>query len=180
VTILAGILNGLADPCTGSFFDDGTRRQLQGVVISILTPAWTGTPGAANGSLKCAEHLNRVQSITLPSDAEGKKVRLVVPSHVFFGTAFNKPRRLYLLAAATPESLGNPILVDATLNPKDPGRIQHGGAVDIGIHTGNALRGYEIGKRTQQRGAYFVFGGVYASLYPEGARLLWSSGTMNS
>ena len=41
--------------------------------------------------------------------------------------------------------------------------------VGIGVHTGNALRGYELGKIARERGAYVVFGGIHATLYPEEA-----------
>jgi hypothetical protein len=54
----------------------------------------------------------------------------------------------------------------------DPERIQAGDAVGIGIHTANALRGYEIGKIARERGAYVIFGGIHATLYPEEAREL--------
>ena len=100
------------------------------------------------------------------------KVHLVNPSHVSFGTAVITPRWLYVIAAATPASLGDPILVDETLSPVDPDRIQRGDIVGIGIHTGNALRGYEIGKMSRERGAYVVFGGIHATLYPEEAHRL--------
>jgi radical SAM superfamily enzyme YgiQ (UPF0313 family) len=99
-------------------------------------------------------------------------VHLVNPSHVSFGTSVITPRWLYVLAAATPASFGNPIMVDETLNPMDPSRIQRGDVVGIGIHTGNALRGYEIGRLARQRGAYVVFGGIHATLYPEEAQSL--------
>lgn len=39
----------------------------------------------------------------------------------------------------------------------------------IGIHTGNALRGYVIGRLARERGAFVVFGGIHATLYPEEA-----------
>ena len=100
------------------------------------------------------------------------RVHLVNPSHVSFGTAVITPRWLYVLAAATPASFGDPFLVDETLSPVDPDRIQRGDIVGIGIHTGNALRGYEIGKMARQRGAYVVFGGIHATLYPEEAHRL--------
>jgi radical SAM superfamily enzyme YgiQ (UPF0313 family) len=51
----------------------------------------------------------------------------------------------------------------------DPDRIQQGDAIGIGIHTANALRGYEIGKMARKRGAYVIFGGIHATLYPEEA-----------
>src|SRR5712692_8471428 len=100
------------------------------------------------------------------------KVHLINPSHVSFGTAVITPRWLYVLAAATPKSYGDPILVDETLAAIDPGRIQPGDVVGIGIHTANALRGYEIGRMARDRGAYAVFGGIHATLYPEEAREL--------
>ena len=67
---------------------------------------------------------------------------------------------------------GDPILVDETLSPMDPERIQRGDAVGISIHTANALRGYEIGNLARERGAYVIFGGIHATLYPEEAREL--------
>ena len=42
-----------------------------------------------------------------------------------------------------------------------------GDIVGIGIHTGNALRGYEVGRDARARGAYVVYGGIHATLYPE-------------
>ncbi|HKW16614.1 MAG TPA: radical SAM protein [Terriglobales bacterium] len=100
------------------------------------------------------------------------KVHLVNPSTVSFGTAVITPRWQYVLAGATPKTFGDPILVDETLFPIDPSRIQSGDAVGIGIHTANALRGYEIGKLARARGAYVIFGGIHATLYPEEAREL--------
>ena len=99
-------------------------------------------------------------------------VHLVNPSSVSFGTAVITPRWQYVLAAATPKSFGDPMLVDETLFQMNPDRIQRGDAVGIGIHTANALRGYEIGKMVRQRGAYVIFGGIHATLYPEEAREL--------
>ncbi len=100
------------------------------------------------------------------------KVHLINPSSVSFGTAVITPRWQYVLAGATPRSFGDPILVDETLFQMDPERIQPGDAVGIGIHTANALRGYEIGKLARERGAYVIFGGIHATLYPEEAREL--------
>jgi radical SAM superfamily enzyme YgiQ (UPF0313 family) len=97
------------------------------------------------------------------------KIHLINPSVVSFGTAVITPRWQYVLAAATPKSFGDPILVDETLSQLRPESIQAGDAVGIGIHTGNALRGYEIGKVARERGAYVIFGGIHATLYPEEA-----------
>jgi tRNA A37 methylthiotransferase MiaB len=99
-------------------------------------------------------------------------VHLVNPSSVSFGTAVITPRWQYVLAAATPQVYGTPILVDETLAQIDPQTIQSGDAVGIGIHTANALRGYEIGRIARSRGAYVIFGGIHATLFPEEAREL--------
>jgi radical SAM superfamily enzyme YgiQ (UPF0313 family) len=72
-----------------------------------------------------------------------------------------------VLAAATPEEYGTPRIVDETLEPLDASTIREGDVVGIGIHTGNALRGYEIGRAARERGAYVIYGGIHATLYPE-------------
>src|SRR5271154_2143504 len=100
------------------------------------------------------------------------KVHLINPSSVSFGTAVITPRWQYVLAAATPKSFGDPVLVDETLAQVRPESIQAGDAVGIGIHTANALRGYEIGKMARGRGAYVIFGGIHATLYPNEAHEL--------
>jgi radical SAM superfamily enzyme YgiQ (UPF0313 family) len=97
------------------------------------------------------------------------RVHLVNPSHVSFGTAVITPRWLYVLAAATPGEWGDPVLSDETLEPLDLALVQPGDVVGIGIHTGNALRGYEIGRDARARGAWVVFGGIHATLYAEEA-----------
>ena len=99
-------------------------------------------------------------------------VHLVNPSTVSFGTAVITPRWQYVLAGATPASFGDPILVDETLHQIDDQRIQPRDVVGIGIHTANALRGYEIGKLARERGAYVIFGGIHATLYPQEAHEL--------
>jgi radical SAM superfamily enzyme YgiQ (UPF0313 family) len=96
-------------------------------------------------------------------------VHLVNPSESSFGIAVITPRWLFVLAAATPERFGDPHLVDETLEAIDPETIQPGDVVGIGIHTLNALRGYEVGRMARARGAWVVFGGVHASLYPNEA-----------
>jgi radical SAM superfamily enzyme YgiQ (UPF0313 family) len=100
------------------------------------------------------------------------RVHLVNPSHTAFGTAVITPRWLYVLAAATPRMYGDPILVDESLEQIDPESVQPGDVVGIGIHTANALRGYEVGKMARERGAWVVFGGIHATLYPEEGREL--------
>jgi radical SAM superfamily enzyme YgiQ (UPF0313 family) len=99
----------------------------------------------------------------------GVRVHLINPSHISFGTAVITPRWLYVLAGATPKLYGDPILVDETLKALEPSSISPGDVVGIGIHTGNALRGYEIGVIARERGAKVVYGGIHATLYPEEA-----------
>jgi radical SAM superfamily enzyme YgiQ (UPF0313 family) len=100
------------------------------------------------------------------------RVHLVNPSDVSFGTAVITPRWLFVIAAATPRSFGDPVLVDETLEQVDPASLREGDAVGISIHTGNALRGYEVGRMARSRGAYVIFGGIHATLYPEEAHEL--------
>ena len=97
------------------------------------------------------------------------KIHLINPSDSAFGTAVITPRWLYVLATATPIEFGDPVICDETLESLVPERIAAGDVVGIGIHTGNALRGYAVGRLARERGAYVVFGGIHASLYPEEA-----------
>ena len=99
-------------------------------------------------------------------------VHLINPSHVSFGIGVITPRWLYVLAAATPGAFGTPTLNDETLEPLDPACIRPGDIVGIGIHTGNALRGYEVGTAARAAGAHVIFGGIHATLYPDEAREL--------
>ena len=96
-------------------------------------------------------------------------VHLVNPSHLSFGVGVITPRWLFVLGAATPPAYGRPRIVDETLEPLDLDTVDAGDIVGIGIHTGNALRGYEIGTAVRARGATVVFGGIHATLYPEEA-----------
>jgi len=97
-------------------------------------------------------------------------VHLVNPSHVSFGIGVITPRWLYVLAAATPDSYGAPAIVDETLETIDLSTIKPRDIVGIGIHTGNALRGYEVGAAARQAGATVIYGGIHATLYPDEAR----------
>ena len=98
------------------------------------------------------------------------KVHLVNPSHVSFGIGVITPRWMYVLASATPDSYGTPVLCDETLEPLDFDSISTGDIVGISIHTGNALRGYEVGVAARAAGATVIFGGIHATLYPDEAR----------
>jgi|GEM_PF-124670 radical SAM superfamily enzyme YgiQ (UPF0313 family) len=96
-------------------------------------------------------------------------VHLVNPSDNSFGTAVITPRWLFVLAAATPQIVGDPVLVDESLEQIVPESILPGDIVGISVHTGNALRGYEVGRMARSRGAWVVYGGIHATLFPEEA-----------
>jgi radical SAM superfamily enzyme YgiQ (UPF0313 family) len=105
-------------------------------------------------------------------DRRNPTVHLVNPSHLSFGVGVITPRWLFVLAGATPAAYGSPRITDETLEPFDAGTIVPGDVVGIGIHTGNSLRGYEIGVLARARGAIVVFGGIHATLYPDEAQSL--------
>jgi radical SAM superfamily enzyme YgiQ (UPF0313 family) len=96
-------------------------------------------------------------------------VHLVNPSDAAFGIAVITPRWLYVLAASTPDTFADPRIWDETLEQLDPSHVLSGDVVGIGIHTGNALRGYAVGRIAHERGARVVFGGIHATLYPQEA-----------
>ena len=98
------------------------------------------------------------------------RVYLVNPSQLSFGTAVITPRWLFVLAAATPERFGTPVIVDETLEQLDLSAVKPGDVVGIGIHTGNALRGYDIGNAARQAGAWVVYGGIHSTLFPDEVR----------
>jgi hypothetical protein len=79
----------------------------------------------------------------------GSRVHLINPSDLSFGVAVMTPRWLYVLAAATGTEWGDPCLVDET-HRIDVSTVTSGDVVGIGIHTGNALRGYEIGRQARK------------------------------
>jgi hypothetical protein len=72
------------------------------------------------------------------------------------------------------------VLCDETLEPFDFSVVSPGDVVGIGIHTGNALRGYEVGRAVRERGAHVVFGGIHATLYPDEAHELGGARIRNA
>ena len=97
------------------------------------------------------------------------RIHLINPSAQSFGVAVITPRWLYVLAAATGSRWRDPQIVDETLDRLDLDTIGRGDVVGIGIHTGNARRGYELGREAARRGAWVVFGGIHATLFPDEA-----------
>jgi radical SAM superfamily enzyme YgiQ (UPF0313 family) len=98
------------------------------------------------------------------------RVYLINPSDVAFGLGVITPRWLYVLAGATPAKYGDPIIADETLERFDPTSILPGDVVGIGIHTANVFRGFELGRELRERGAWVIYGGIHATLYPDEAR----------
>jgi hypothetical protein len=82
------------------------------------------------------------------------RVHLVNPSDLSFGTAVITPRWLFVLAAATPPQYGTPVIIDETIEQLDLESVAKGDVVGIGIHTGNALRGYHLGLMARDPAAY--------------------------
>ena len=64
-------------------------------------------------------------------------------------------------------SYGDPQVIDETLEQIDLSTVSPGDVIGIGIHTLNALRGYEVGRAARERGAYVVYGGIHSSLFPD-------------
>src|SRR5262245_66229120 len=95
------------------------------------------------------------------------RIHLINPSTQSFGVAVITPRWLYVLAAATGSRWGDPQIVDETLDQLDLDTIGPGDVVGIGIHTGNARRGYELGREARRRGAWVGFGGIDATLFAD-------------
>ena len=62
---------------------------------------------------------------------------------------------------------GDPVIWDETLEQADLSQICLATSSGIGIHTGNALRGYALGRELRALGATVVFGGIHPTLYPE-------------
>ncbi len=128
----------------------------------------------AEARLQWRSSLNSVDAATRagPSPrvvAGATTVHLVNPSHLSFGVGVITPRWLFVLASATPASYGRPQITDETLEPFAVDAVRAGDIVGIGIHTGNALRGYEIGTLARARGAVVIYGGIHATLYPDEA-----------
>jgi radical SAM superfamily enzyme YgiQ (UPF0313 family) len=129
-------------------------------MVQVASGVWSALAGLRQA--------NRQVPVEDRQEEPGRmRVHLVNPSHISFGIGVITPRWLYVLAAATPARFGDPRVVDETLEPLDPETIQAGDTVGIGIHTGNALRGYEVGRLARERGAFVVFGGIHATLFPD-------------
>src|SRR5262245_42830795 len=99
---------------------------------------------------------------------KASKVILVNPAMSTIGYSFITPRWLFLIAQATPpELVGDPVIIDETLERFDPGTVNPGDIVGIGISSGNCLAGYRVLKEAKLRGACVVVGGIHATIFPD-------------
>lgn len=96
------------------------------------------------------------------------RVFLVNPATATIGYSFLTPRWLFVIAAATPaELVGDPVLIDESLERFNPEAIRPGDIVGIGISSGNCVAGYRVLRQAKQRGATVVMGGIHATIFPD-------------
>src|SRR3972149_3483444 len=95
-----------------------------------------------------------------------QKIILVNPANTTIGYSFITPRWLFVLAQATPDDLGPPVLIDESITGFDPEVVQPGDIVGIGITTGNCIPGYRVLKEAKKRGATVIVGGIHATIFP--------------
>src|SRR5260370_26480309 len=109
---------------------------------------------------------------------EMAKVILVNPSLSTVGYSFITPRWLYVMAQATPVDLvGDPILVDESIERFDPDILSPGDIVGIGISSGNCLPGYRVLRYAKLKGATVIMGGIHSTIFPaEPLRLVSDAG----
>ncbi len=96
------------------------------------------------------------------------KVVLINPSMSTPGYSFITPRWLYVIAQATPvELVGDPVLIDESIQKFDPSLVSRGDIVGIGISTGNCIPGYRALEQAKSRGATVIMGGIHATIFPD-------------
>ncbi len=96
------------------------------------------------------------------------KAILVNPSISTVGYSFITPRWLFVIAQATPVDLvGDPILVDESIEKFNPDIVRPGDIVGIGISSGNCLPGYRVLREAKLKGATVIMGGIHATIFPD-------------
>jgi radical SAM superfamily enzyme YgiQ (UPF0313 family) len=130
--------------------------------MCATTPGETPTESDAGGELKGARQNLKRARYRMP------KVVLVNPSLSTVGYSFITPRWLYVLAQATPvELVGDPVLVDESIERFDPDILSPGDIVGIGISSGNCLPGYRVLREAKLKGATVIMGGIHTTIFPE-------------
>ncbi len=95
------------------------------------------------------------------------RVFLVNPAWSRLGYSVITPRWLFVIAQATPRDLvGEPLLIDETIEKFDPEAVRSGDIVGIGISTGNCRAGYDILKKAKSKGATVIVGGIHPTIFP--------------
>ncbi|MGB6432052.1 MAG: radical SAM protein [Candidatus Acidiferrales bacterium] len=96
------------------------------------------------------------------------KVVLLNPSMQTAGYSIITPRWLFVIAEATPRDIvGDPILVDESIEEFNPDILQPGDIVGIGITTGNVAPAYEALRKAKSRGATVIAGGIHPTIFPD-------------
>ena len=99
------------------------------------------------------------------------RVHLVNPSDVSFGTAVITPRWLYVLAAATPDRVRH-----AAHRRRDARAVRRRSVASRATSSGSAstrptrFAATPSGSSRARRGAFVVFGGIHATLFPDEVR----------
>jgi radical SAM superfamily enzyme YgiQ (UPF0313 family) len=95
-------------------------------------------------------------------------VILINPSMSTAGYSFITPRWLYVIAQATPVDLvGDPILVDESIEKFNADLVSAGDIVGIGISSGNCIPGYRALREAKSKGATVIMGGIHATIFPD-------------
>ena len=95
------------------------------------------------------------------------KAALIKPAMTTAGYSFITPRWL-LIAQSTPVDLvGDPILVDESIERFDPDVVDPGDIVGIGISSGNCIPDYRAVRAAKSKGATVIVGGIHATIFPE-------------
>jgi len=96
------------------------------------------------------------------------KVYLINPSMSTAGYSFITPRWLFVLAQSTPvELVGDPVLVDESIEKFNADMVGPGDIVGIGISSGNCIPGYRALQAAKAKGATVIMGGIHATIFPE-------------
>ena len=97
-----------------------------------------------------------------------QRLILVNPSLSTVGYSFITPRWLYVMAQATPTDLiGDPILVDESIERFDPEILRPGDIVGISISSGNCMQGYRVLRDARRKGATVIMGGIHTTIFPD-------------
>jgi radical SAM superfamily enzyme YgiQ (UPF0313 family) len=95
------------------------------------------------------------------------KVILINPAISTFGYSFFTPRWLFVIAQATPtELVGDPVILDESIERFNPDLINPGDIVGIGISSGNCTAGYRLLREVKLKGGTVIMGGIHPTIFP--------------